>query len=123
MDTKIVEDIRQNWANKTSDELLQIWKENDRERWSESAFEAARQILIDRGVELPQQDPVKETKTQLKRVKLKHPIFLGLGWLLCIVFFVNNVAPYMTGNLLYSLGSLLPVIVLAFIIYRVSFRR
>jgi hypothetical protein len=42
MDTKMVEDIRQNLANKTSDELLHMWKENDRERWSESAFEAVK---------------------------------------------------------------------------------
>ena len=64
MDTKIVEDIRKNLANKTSDELLQIWKENDRERWSEMAFEAAKQILNERGIELPPQDLPKDAKPQ-----------------------------------------------------------
>jgi len=57
MDAKMVEGIRQNLSNKTSDELLQIWKGNDHERWSDSAFEAAKQILTERGIELPPQDP------------------------------------------------------------------
>ena len=51
MDTKHIEDIRKNWISKSTDELLQIWKENNHEAWSSSAFEAARQILTERGVE------------------------------------------------------------------------
>lgn len=56
MDKKMVKQIRENMINKTDDELLQIWKENDHERWSGSAFEAIRQILIDRKIELPPQN-------------------------------------------------------------------
>jgi len=75
MDTKMVEHIRQNLANNTNDELLHMWKENDRERWSESAFEAVKQILTERGIELPAQgapivkgESVEERKTDKRSI-------------------------------------------------------
>lgn len=64
MDTKMVENIRQNWTDKSSDELIQIWKENDHERWSDSAFEAARRILTERGIAIPAQHPPKGVTPQ-----------------------------------------------------------
>ena len=59
MNMKIVEDIRRNLGNKSSDELIQIWKENDHERWSGDAFEAIKQILTERGLTIPAQAPEK----------------------------------------------------------------
>jgi hypothetical protein len=59
MSDRIAEQIRQNFTAKNSDELLQIWKENDRERWSGDAFEAIKQILIERGLTIPAQSPEK----------------------------------------------------------------
>ena len=56
MGTKIIDEIRKNMAGKSTDELLQIWKENNLEVWSEDALEAAKQILIERNVELPVQN-------------------------------------------------------------------
>jgi hypothetical protein len=184
MDTKIVEDIRKNLTNKTSDELLQIWKENDRERWSEMAFEATKQILNERGIELPPQDPPKEAKPQaaprrsrqrtsarifivivavwwaiviaglireptpsdfpligagiaflascfwfveLGRRELRKPLPLVLG-LLCAVgmfygLFIAVSSFLIDGDLAYSIGSVVPVVVLGFLAYRLSFKQ
>lgn len=47
--------IKENIKSKTSDELVSIWVKNDREEWSDSAFEAIKQVLTERGVPLPQQ--------------------------------------------------------------------
>src|SRR5687767_6761620 len=41
----------------TTDEVHRLWKENDRERYSEEAFEAARVILTERGMDVPAQQP------------------------------------------------------------------
>jgi hypothetical protein len=40
----------------SSADLLRLWKENDRDRYSEEAFQAARLILLDRGLTPPPQD-------------------------------------------------------------------
>jgi len=39
-----------------TDDLLDIWQENDRVEWSNDAFEVINEILKARGVEIPQQD-------------------------------------------------------------------
>ena len=70
MDTKNIEDIRNYWISKSTDELLQIWKENNHEAWSNSVFEAARQILIERGVEIPPQNPAKVVESDKKNYNI-----------------------------------------------------
>ena len=184
MNMKMVEDIRQNLANKTSDELLNIWKENDRQRWSESAFEAVKQILTEQGIELPPQDPPKEAKpkaapqrsrlrisarvfivfvslwwlmvivglipeptpssspligagvaflascfwfVELGRRELRKPLPLGLGLLSAVGMFYGlflSASSFLSdGNLAYSIGSFVPVVVLGFLAYRLSFKK
>ena len=39
-----------------TDDLLDIWQENDRVEWSDDAFEVISEILRSRAVEIPQQD-------------------------------------------------------------------
>lgn len=51
MITKLYENMRQ----KTTEELLQIWVENDRTEWSDEAYAAIRQVLTERNVSLPAQ--------------------------------------------------------------------
>ncbi len=42
-----------------TDELLEIWQQNDRDEWSEDAFTAIHEILLERlGEEPPQQEPL-----------------------------------------------------------------
>lgn len=48
MDKKMVENIRKNMEAKTTEELQQIWKENNRNEYSDEAFEAIRQLLSER---------------------------------------------------------------------------
>jgi uncharacterized membrane protein YeaQ/YmgE (transglycosylase-associated protein family) len=42
-------------AQKSTEELLSIWKENDRRVWVNETFEAIQRILISRKMELPDQ--------------------------------------------------------------------
>jgi hypothetical protein len=42
-----------------TEDLLEIWQENDHFEWSDDAFEVIREILKARGVEIPQQEEAK----------------------------------------------------------------
>ena len=46
--------IYNNMQLKSTDELLRIWKQNDHEEWSDVAFEAVKQILLQRTGTLPE---------------------------------------------------------------------
>jgi hypothetical protein len=61
------------WNNlnqKTTDELVEIWKTNDRVDWMDVAYEVIQEILLERLGELPpQNDPVFEhIKKEEKKV-------------------------------------------------------
>ncbi|MFB3918964.1 MAG: hypothetical protein ACE14U_02725 [Candidatus Velamenicoccus archaeovorus] len=58
MNGKLVENIANNMRPKDTRELLDLYVENDREQYSEEAFEAIRQLLRERGQSVPAQ---KET--------------------------------------------------------------
>ena len=49
MDTRMVQEIRRRMESKSTEELLQIWRENDRAQYSEEAFEAIRLLIEERG--------------------------------------------------------------------------
>ena len=49
--------IRENMKEKSSEELIEIWKNNDREAWSNSAFEIIKDVLMERHIALPPQQP------------------------------------------------------------------
>ena len=49
MDLEIILTVRRRMAKKTSEELLDIYKRRP-EKYSKEAFEAIRQILVERGV-------------------------------------------------------------------------
>jgi ferric-dicitrate binding protein FerR (iron transport regulator) len=97
----LVEDIRRNLADKSNDELVQIWKENNHERWSDSAFEAVRQTLTERGIKLPPQDPPKEVnlkKAAPQRSKLRTSarvfiVLVSVWWLMVIAGLIREQAP------------------------------
>ncbi len=75
---KITLDIKKSLQEKSTDELVLIWKENKRTRWSDDAFGAVRQILKERSVDLPEQDPPTTfTPEPPKKIKdLKMPLWL-----------------------------------------------
>lgn len=60
--------IYNNMDLKSTDELLDIWQTNDREEWSENAFEIIREILAKRGVDIPEQDEfIPDDKNEMPR--------------------------------------------------------
>ncbi len=93
-DPKLFTDIKKGVQKKSTDELLVIWKENKRTRWSDNAFEAIRQILKERSVELPEQDlPTKFVPDPPKKIKdLKMPLWLTAVCIIVpalIIFFLG----------------------------------
>ena len=58
---KLHEKIYDRMATKNTNELIDIWKENDHGLWSNSAFEVTQKILLERGVALPNQGEMKVT--------------------------------------------------------------
>lgn len=61
MSIKFRDQIRANLNTKDTEELLEIWKSNDRLEWSDLTFELMEEELIQRGVPLPEQnEPVFE---------------------------------------------------------------
>jgi hypothetical protein len=49
--------IKSIYQEKSTDELIAIWRENDRSAYRAEVFSAIKDILIDRGYELPEQAP------------------------------------------------------------------
>jgi len=72
MDPTLVENMRNFFEPKSTGELVQIWRENDRTKYVEEAFEAIRQILEERGEEIPPQLPIKEEKPARKPREIKR---------------------------------------------------
>ncbi len=64
MKSTLVGQIRERIGEKTAEELLKIWEENDRQTWSTEAFEAVRQILTDCAVTITAQRAVQEPKEE-----------------------------------------------------------
>lgn len=60
MDMSRVRGIRRNMEAKSTEELIQIWRENDRTQYVEEAFEAIRLLLVERGEVIPPQLPMKK---------------------------------------------------------------
>ena len=53
-----------------TEDLLEIWKENDRVEWSNETFEVIEEILKNRKVEIPQQDePIHEDDDEDDRLE------------------------------------------------------
>lgn len=65
---KMVETIEKqlygNMSKKETEELLNIWTKYDKEEYTEEAFETIKQVLIDRGVDVPLQKSHKVPETE-----------------------------------------------------------
>jgi len=69
MDTRMIQEIRRSMESKSTEELLQIWRENDRAQYSEEAFEAIRLLLEERG----------ETVVPQRQTTHVQPVDGGIG--------------------------------------------
>jgi len=75
--------LRSNFDQKTTDELIEIWKTNNRVDWSDAVFEVVREILLERLPELPAQNPpVTEAMVKEKEKLEKQKVGLKFHWLL-----------------------------------------
>ena len=64
-DNPLRKPIHENFSQKETDEIIQIWQENNRHEWSDLTFEVIQQILQERGVEIPpQNDPQFELEPE-----------------------------------------------------------
>lgn len=65
MTDELKKQIYNNLDMRETDELLEIWQKNHRFEWSDAAFESIREILISRGIYIPQQDsPIYQQQDQ-----------------------------------------------------------
>lgn len=54
------EQIMASFKEKSTEELQRIWKENDRDQWSDEAFDVVRGLLMERTGSLPAQEKFEE---------------------------------------------------------------
>lgn len=81
MNEKRIEALKTNHAETSNQELLAIWNENDRENYTEEAFEAIKQVLQERGVPVPTQSefiPKEDREPTILVKNAEDPLRLGL---------------------------------------------
>lgn len=80
------ETIKNGLSKKSNEELLKIWVENDCYSWTNEAFSAVKEILIEQNIDLPEQNPVPE-KPKKKDVNsnTKYGIACVLGGIIVLV--------------------------------------
>jgi hypothetical protein len=94
-DRNLRDEIYANMQLKTTDELMKIWEENDREEWTPLAFDVVKEILFQRTGTLPEipafhKDIRKqvENKTFLKRPKNKLLQITGIAYIVMFIMLV-----------------------------------
>lgn len=103
MHQNLIEMLRRKLEKKNSEELLQLWIENDRERWSPEAFEAARRVLVERGVPILEQNPPLVT---IRRHGLSPDTEYWMSWLRPVLYLaiVLNVLSFIRGGMRPAIG-------------------
>lgn len=70
MNDNLNKQIRERLNLKTTGELLEIWLTNDHVDWSDAAFATIKEILAERGEDIPEQaDPIYEHIEEVDTVK------------------------------------------------------
>jgi hypothetical protein len=99
MDEKWVSEIHKKMEQKTTEELLEVWVQNDRGEWTDEAFEAVSRILGERGEPLPpQQESIDREKERLfqgilPETRVQLVAVLGAALLAAILFVFIEVIP------------------------------
>jgi hypothetical protein len=79
MDSQLVQEIRSNMELKDSSELFKIWKENDRQLYSDEAFKVVRELLMERDEDFvrgglpPQKEPLPKI-SGYEKVKIEKSL-------------------------------------------------
>jgi len=98
MGKDIFQTIRNNMEQKTTEDLLEIWKENDRDQYTDESFDIIQEILHQRGVNLPPQIEVrKETQDEIHIDPVTMEKYCGVrGWLLLFCIALTILSPLVT---------------------------
>jgi hypothetical protein len=81
-ESALARSIRQNMQLKDSEELLAIWRKNDRQEWSDEAFSIVHDILLERLGTVPPQVVDSVRRKRNKKVTKKSRI----PWLVIVIF-------------------------------------
>ncbi len=112
MENKSARTIQQELNEKATDELIAIWKANDRNQWSEEAFEAIRKIVTERGSTIPEQKAPQPTtalgcpQCQSQRISRHYGAFsvlLSLIILVCFAYIRHILLPLVIEEVLLEL--------------------
>jgi len=79
MDEKLVKEIATKMEERGTEELVKILKDNNKEEWSEEAFEAIRRILVSKGENLPEQSGRRSSAKGLAEGSELRGVVLGGG--------------------------------------------
>lgn len=84
--------IYERMRDKSSEELLTIWKENDRGLWSDEAFKAIEEILSSRKMTLPAQGQIKKSipQSQLLEECWEKPFLSWAFYLLFLLWYAKK---------------------------------
>jgi hypothetical protein len=98
MGKDIFQTIRNNMEQKTTQDLLEIWKENDRDQYTDESFDIIQEILHQRGVNLPPQiEARKETQDKIHIGPVTMEKYRGVhGWLLLFCIALTILSPLFT---------------------------
>jgi hypothetical protein len=72
MSTNLIQDIKQHISAKSTEELLDIWTENDREKWSVEYLEDVRLALLERNEPVPSQKKPPHEPQQISTSKKRQ---------------------------------------------------
>jgi len=86
MSDTLRDEIYASQNQKATDELLDIWRTNNRLEWSDSTFDVIQEILKDRGVDIPRQNEPILSKPKPVPPEITYMGFVGFYF--CWLFFI-----------------------------------
>ncbi|MDH5468215.1 MAG: DUF2569 domain-containing protein [Candidatus Aminicenantes bacterium] len=98
-DKELISKIIADMNSRSDEELLKIWRENDREEWRDEVFSGIEKILIERGHKLPPQRETQEIISQ-KEIKEESKYYGVKGWLLFFCIILTILSPILTSFVL-----------------------
>ena len=75
MTSDYIDSIYSSFSEKETNELLTIWKNNDKAQYSDDAFIAINKILIERNIEVPAQQSHDHEKTLKRSTRVRRKTF------------------------------------------------
>ena len=108
-DEELINNLKNNFQNQSNEELLDVWTKNDRYSYREEVFTAIRAILINRKIEIPEQEEALDTKEIKRAPEERKEIIRGAacvisGILITILWYFSgtNYVVFPTGLIVYG---------------------